>query len=190
MADMDRIPTSSADLTATLGGAVARPQPPTVSQLTERIKQSLEIAFPDVWVAGEISNFSRPASGHVYFTLKDDRAQLRATIWQSTAARLKFDFRDGLEVVCHGEIDVYPPRGSYQLIVRRIEPVGLGALQLAFRQLHQRLSAEGLFDPRRKRPLPRFPRRVAFVTSPTGAAIRDFLEVMRRGDSERVPGYT
>jgi exodeoxyribonuclease VII large subunit len=131
-------------------------------------------------VSGEISNLSRPQSGHVYFTLKDERAQLRATIWQSAATRLKFDFRDGLQVVCHGEIDVYPPRGSYQLIVRRVEPLGEGALQLAFRQLHGRLSAEGLFDPRRKRPLPRFPKRIAFVTSPTGAAVRDFLEVVRR----------
>jgi exodeoxyribonuclease VII large subunit len=152
----------------------------TVFQLTTQIKHSLEAAFPAVWVSGEISNLSRPQSGHVYLTLKDDRAQMRATIWQSTAARLKFDLHDGLEVVCQGDIDVYPPRGSYQLIVRRVEPLGIGGLQLAFRRLHERLSAEGLFAPERKRRLPKFPRRIAFVTSPTGAAIRDFLEVVRR----------
>lgn len=152
----------------------------SVYQLTCQIKQSLEAEFPGVWVSGEISNLSRPQSGHIYLTLKDERAQLRATVWQSAASRLKFDLHDGLEVVCQGDIDVYPPRGSYQLIVRRIEPLGVGALQLAFRQLHERLAKEGLFDPERKRPLPRFPRRVAFVTSPTGAAVRDFLEVARR----------
>lgn len=155
-------------------------QPLSVTQLTLQIKESLAAAFPSVWVAGELSNVARPQSGHIYLTLKDEDAQLRGVIWRSAASRLKFDLQDGQEVACRGDIDVYPPRGSYQLIIRHIEPLGVGALQLALRQLQERLAAEGLFDPRHKKPLPRFPRRIAFVTSPTGAAIRDFLEVLRR----------
>ena len=152
----------------------------SVSQLTARVKETLESAFPSVWVSGEISNLARPQSGHVYLTLKDERAQLRAVMWRRAASRLRFALQDGLQVVCEGEIDVYAPRGSYQLVVRRVEPLGAGALQLALRRLHEKLAAEGLFDSQRKRELPPFPRRVAFVTSPTGAAIRDFLEVVRR----------
>jgi exodeoxyribonuclease VII large subunit len=152
----------------------------TVSELTDRIKETLESAFPSIWVSGEISNLSRPHSGHIYLTLKDEAAQIRGVIWRGAAAGLRFDLQDGLEVICRGDIDVYPPRGSYQLVIRQIEPKGVGALQLAFRQLHARLAAEGLFDAQHKKPLPRFPRRIAFVTSPTGAAIRDFLEVVRR----------
>jgi len=155
-------------------------QPLSVTQLTLQIKESLETTFPSVWVAGELSNVARPQSGHVYLTLKDEGAQLRGVMWRSVASRLKFELQDGQEVVCRGDIDVYPPRGAYQLIVRQIEPLGEGALQLALRQLQQRLEAERLFDPRHKKPLPRFPRSIAFVTSPTGAAIRDFLEVLRR----------
>ncbi|MBC8875842.1 MAG: exodeoxyribonuclease VII large subunit [Planctomycetes bacterium] len=155
-------------------------QPLSVTQLTLQIKESLEASFPSVWVAGELSNVARPQSGHVYLTLKDEGAQLRGVMWRSAASRLKFELQDGQEVACRGDIDVYPPRGAYQLIIRQIEPLGEGALQLALRQLQQRLEAEGLFDPRHKKPLPRFPRRIAFVTSPTGAAIRDFLEVLRR----------
>lgn len=156
------------------------PQVWSVYDLTARIKDSLESGFRSVWVGGEISNFSRPQSGHCYFTLKDDRAQIRAVVWRTAASRLRFDLHDGLEVICEGDLEVYAPRGTYQLVVRRIEPRGIGALELALRKLKARLEAEGLFDPRRKRPLPKFPRRVAFVTSPTGAAIRDFLEVLRR----------
>jgi exodeoxyribonuclease VII large subunit len=152
----------------------------TVSQLTSQIKNSLESEFPNVWVAGEISNHSRPQSGHSYFTLKDDQAQIRAVMWRSAAARLKFDLADGLDVVCHGHIDVYAPRGSYQLVVDELQPKGVGALELALRKLREKLAAEGLFDPDRKRKLPAFPRRVAFVTSPTGAAIHDFLQVLQR----------
>ena len=133
-----------------------------------------------MWVVGEISNYSRPQSGHSYFTLKDDQAQIRAVMWRSAAARLKFDLADGLDVVCHGHIDVYAPRGSYQLVVDELQPKGVGALELALRKLREKLAAEGLFDPARKRKLPAFPRRVAFVTSPTGAAIHDFLQVLRR----------
>ena len=152
----------------------------TVSQLTAQIKNALEGEFPSVWVAGEISNYSRPQSGHSYFTLKDDRAQIRAVMWKGTTSRLKFDLADGLDVICHGHVDVYAPRGSYQLVVDELQPKGLGALELALRKLREKLAAEGLFDPARKRKLPVFPRRLAFVTSPTGAAVRDFLEVLRR----------
>lgn len=152
----------------------------TVSELTNQIKTQLEDSFGSVSVTGEICNFSRPQSGHCYLTLKDERAQIRAVIWRSTAARTKFDLHDGLEVVCRGAIDVYAARGSYQLVISSIQPKGMGAQELALRQLQAKLAAEGLFDIERKRPLPRFPRQIAVVTSPTGAAIRDFLEVLRR----------
>jgi exodeoxyribonuclease VII large subunit len=152
----------------------------SVSQLTAQIKDALEGEFPSVWVTGEISNYSRPQSGHCYFTLKDDQAQIRAVMWRSSAARLKFDVADGIDVICHGHIDVYAPRGSYQLVIDELQPKGMGALELALRKLREKLAAEGLFDPARKRKLPAFPRRLAFVTSPTGAAVRDFLEVLRR----------
>ncbi len=151
----------------------------SVSQLTARIKATLENSFPNVLVTGELSDVVRAHSGHIYLTLKDDRAQLRGVLWRSVANRLDFDLHDGQEVICRGELDVYPPRGSYQMVIRTIEPLGLGALQLAFRRLHRRLAEEGLFAQQRKKPLPRFPRRVAFVTSPSGAAIRDFLEAVR-----------
>jgi exodeoxyribonuclease VII large subunit len=152
----------------------------SVSELTGQIKGALEGRFSSVWVSGEISNFSRPSSGHCYLTLKDDGAQIRAVIWRNTARAARCELHDGLEVICQGYLDVYPPRGSYQLVIQKIEPKGLGALEQALRRLRDKLAAEGLFDPARKRPLPRFPRRIAFVTSPTGAAVRDFLEVLRR----------
>jgi exodeoxyribonuclease VII large subunit len=159
-------------------------QPPprvlTVSQLSTLIEGVLESTFHSLWVGGEVSDVSRPHSGHVYFTLKDEQAQIRGVIWRSTAQRLRFKLEEGQQVVCHGDLDVYPPRGTYQLVVRQVEPLGVGALQLAFKQLAQRLEAEGLFDPARKRKLPAFPRRVGFVTSPTGAAIHDFLQVAAR----------
>jgi exodeoxyribonuclease VII large subunit len=152
----------------------------TVSEVTDQIKDLLESSFPNVWIEGEISNFSQPRSGHCYLTLKDDEAQLPAVIWRSTVSRLRFDLHDGLEVVCLGHLDVYPPRGRYQLIIREIQPKGIGALELAFRQLRDKLAREGLFEPGYKKPLPAFSRRIAVVTSATGAAIRDFLEVLRR----------
>lgn len=152
----------------------------SVWELTSQIKSLMEGSFPSVWVSGEVSNLARPRSGHCYLTLKDDRAQLRAAIWRNAASRLQFDLQDGLEVVCRGHVDVYAPRGSYQLIIEQIEPKGIGALELAFRQLREKLAKEGLFDPDRKRPLPRFVRRIAVVTSPTGAAIHDFLQVLGR----------
>ena len=152
----------------------------SVGELTLRVKNLLESEFAEVWVAGEIADLARPRSGHCYLTLKDEQAQLPAVIWRSTAARLRFDLYDGLEVLCHGSLTVYPPHGRYQLVIQEIHPKGIGALELALRQLHARLAAEGLFAPERKRPLPRFARRIAVVTSPTGAALRDFLEVLRR----------
>ena len=152
----------------------------SVSQLTEQLKSVLYDQFNDVWVGGEISNLSRAQSGHVYLTLGDNYSQLRGLIWRSTALELDFELADGLEVICRGEIDVYPPRGTYQLIIQHIEPLGLGALQLAFRQLHAKLAAEGLFNAANKMPLPAFPQRIAIVTSPTGAAINDFLQVVTR----------
>jgi exodeoxyribonuclease VII large subunit len=152
----------------------------SVGELTQQIKDLLEGQFPSVWVTGEISNFSRPQSGHCYLTLKDDTAQIRAVVWRTVASRVRFDLDDGLEVICRGHLDVYAPRGSYQLVIDQIEPKGLGALEQALRKLREKLAVEGLFEPARKRPLPRFPRRIALVTSPTGAAIRDFLEALDR----------
>ena len=157
-----------------------QPRVLSVSELTAGIKELLEDSFPQVWVAGEISNFARPRSGHCYLTLKDEGAQLSAVIWRTTASRVRFDLHDGLEVICRGHVGVYAPHGKYQLIIQQIQPKGIGALELALRQLREKLAREGLFDPERKRPLPRFARRIALVTSPTGAAIRDFLEVLRR----------
>jgi exodeoxyribonuclease VII large subunit len=152
----------------------------SVTQLTAQLKGAVEERFSSVWVAGEISNFSQPQSGHAYFTLKDDGAQLRAVMWKTTAARLKLRLHDGLEAVCHGRLDVYPPRGSYQLVIDQLQPKGMGALDLALRQLREKLQRDGLFDRDRKRTLPRFPRRIGVVTSPTSAAVRDFLQVLGR----------
>jgi exodeoxyribonuclease VII large subunit len=167
------------DLFGSLFPAAAEPVL-TVGQLTAEIKDVLESTFASVWVSGEISNLSRPQSGHCYLTLKDESAQLRAVLWRTAASRVRFDLDDGLEVICQGHLDLYAPRGSYQLVIEQILPKGMGALELALRKLRQRLAAEGLFEAQRKRPLPRFPREIAIVTSPTGAALRDFLEVLRR----------
>lgn len=151
----------------------------SVGQLTFLVKDLLEAALPTVWVSGEISNLSRPQSGHYYFTLKDEDAQIRAVVWRTTAQRIKVDLQDGMDVICEGGLEVYPPRGSYQLVVRELHLKGVGALEQKLRRLHEKLKAEGIFDPARKRTLPMLPRRIAFVTSPTGAAIRDFLESLR-----------
>jgi exodeoxyribonuclease VII large subunit len=157
-------------------------EPPvlSVSELSNLLRGVVEECFPRVWVAGEVSNCTRAGSGHIYFTLKDDQAQLKAVIWRSAAQRLRFDLRDGQDVIASGPIEVYPPRGQYQLVADKLIPQGVGALELALRQLQQKLSAEGLFDPDRKRPLPRFPRKVALITSPTGAAVRDMIQVLTR----------
>ena len=152
----------------------------SVTELTARIKQALKTQFDEVALHAEVSNVARPKSGHIYFTLKDDGASIRAVIWRSDARRLAFDLTDGLSVRALGSLTVYEPRGEYQITVRRIEPEGIGALDLAFRQRFARLAAEGLFDPGRKRPLPRFPRRIVIVSSPTGAAVRDLLQVIAR----------
>ena len=156
------------------------PRPFSVGELSAQIKDLVEAGFPSVWVSGEISNLARPSSGHIYLTLKDDTAQLKAVVWRGNAQRVRFDLHDGLEVICHGHLEVYAPRGQYQLVIHSLEPRGMGALELALRQLRERLAREGLFDPARKRPLPAFVRQIAVVASPTGAAIRDFLQVLGR----------
>ncbi|MHB1845217.1 MAG: exodeoxyribonuclease VII large subunit [Deltaproteobacteria bacterium] len=150
----------------------------TVGELTGKIKGLLEGEFPRVVVSGELSNFRRQTSGHLYFTLKDGEACLGGVLWRQAATRLGFDPKDGLEVVCHGRVELYAPHGKYQLIAERMEPLGAGALALAFEQLKARLEKEGLFEPARKRPLPFLPRKIGVVTSPTGAALRDFLRVL------------
>ena len=152
----------------------------TVTQLTNRIKDLIEGAFPDIWVEGEISNLSIPQSGHAYFTLKDEHAQVRAVLFRSAQRFLKFTLQHGIQVICRGRASVYEPRGEYQLILDYIEPKGVGALQLAFEQLKAKLEKEGLFDFNRKKPLPVLPRRIGIITSPTGAAIRDMLRVIKR----------
>jgi len=150
----------------------------SVSQLTHALRDLLEGAYPSVWVEGEISNFSAPASGHWYFTVKDEGASLSAAMFRGQNRRVRFRPEGGMSVLCHGRISVYPPRGNYQLIVDRIEPRGVGDLRLAFEQMRARLHSEGLFDESRKRQLPFLPVRVGIVTSPTGAAIRDMMRVL------------
>jgi exodeoxyribonuclease VII large subunit len=152
----------------------------TVGELAMRIKAQLEDQFPAVWVEGEISNLRTPSSGHAYFTLKDDTAQLRCVLFRGRGRRVAFQPEDGMQVLAFGGLDVYLARGEYQLVVELLEPKGVGALQLAFEQLKRRLEAEGLFDAARKRPLPPFPRTIGIVTSRTGAAIRDMLHVIDR----------
>ncbi len=160
----------------------ARRGPPvySVHELTGIIRARLEKLFPRVGVSGEVSNLSRPRSGHLYFSIKDRQACLRVVMFRSAARQLRFRLHDGLKVCAFGSIGVYPQRGDYQLLAERLEPEGLGALQLAFEQLKARLASEGLFDARRKQALPRFPRCIGVVTSPTGAALRDICSTLRR----------
>ncbi|HZI59130.1 MAG TPA: exodeoxyribonuclease VII large subunit [Pyrinomonadaceae bacterium] len=155
-------------------------KPLTVSQLTNSIRIALESRFASVWVEGEISNFKSHSSGHWYFTLKDSNAQLRAKCFRSTNTKIRFRPTDGLHVRARGKLSLYAPRGEYELVVDALDPVGAGALRIAFEQLRDRLNAEGLFAKELKRPLPVLPRRVGIVTSPTGAAIRDILNVISR----------
>jgi exodeoxyribonuclease VII large subunit len=156
----------------------------TVSELTRRVKGALEGVFPSLWITGEVSNLRRPPSGHVYLTLKDAEAQVRAVIWGSTARYLKRLPADGEQVLCRGRLTVYEARGEYQVVVDYLEPAGVGALYRRIEEVKSRLLAEGLLDPARKRTLPGLVRRVAVVTSPTGAAVRDVLQVLGR----RAPG--
>ena len=152
----------------------------SVSELTERIRDLLASEFTDIWVEGEISNCHAAQSGHLYFTLKDPRAQARCVCFRNQVRLLKFHPEDGLHVTVRGSVGVYEPRGEYQIYVEYLEPVGLGALQLAFEQLKKRLEAEGLFEPARKKPLPVLPRRIGLLTSPRGAAVRDVVRILRR----------
>src|SRR5205823_792929 len=138
----------------------------SVGELTRTIKGLIEEGFSSVWVAGEISNLARPSSGHSYFTLKDSEAQLRTVVWRSVALRLRFELREGMEVIVRGRMSVYAPRGEYQLSVEELHPKGVGAQELALRQLKEKLFRLGYFAPDRKKPVPRFPRRIALVTSP------------------------
>ena len=157
-----------------------RPQIYTIAQLTNRIKQLLEGEIGVVWVSGEISNYRLAASGHAYFTLKDADCQLDAVMFKGRMSRVKFEPENGLEVLARGAVSVYARRGNYQLVVEELQPKGLGALQLAYEKLKKKLEAEGLFDQKHKKKLPLLPRRIGVVTSPTGAAFRDILNVIRR----------
>src|SRR5580693_2690160 len=152
----------------------------TVSELTARIRELLGRSFTDVWVEGEISNCREAQSGHIYCTLKDDRAQVRCVCFKNQLRLMKFRPEDGLHVTVRGSISIYEARGEYQIYVENIEPVGLGALQLAFDQLKKRLEAEGLFAAERKKPLPLLPRCIGLITSPSGAAVRDVVRILRR----------
>lgn len=152
----------------------------TVSSLTREIRDRLETHFALVWVSGEVSNLRQPLSGHFYFTLKDAGAQLRAVLFKGSHQHLRYKPQEGNQILCRGRLTVYEPRGDYQLIVDYLEPLGMGALAQAFEALKSRLQAEGLFDPARKQPLPFLPRRIALVTSPTGAVVRDFLRLLRQ----------
>lgn len=161
-----------------------------VSELLNRLKKQAEASFDFVWVEGEVSGLRRPASGHCYFSLKDDGGVLRAVMFRHQAGLLRFRLEDGQRVLCQGRLSVYVARGEVQLVVDTAEPLGAGALALAFEQLKRRLAAQGVFDAERKKPLPELPRRVAVVTSPTGAALRDFLKVVeRRGQRLEVAVY-
>src|ERR687885_387525 len=152
-------------------------RPLSVSELTAAVRGAIENRFSSVWVEGEISNFKAAQSGHWYFTIKDEWSQIRATCFRGVNGRIRFRPSDGLQVRARGRLTVYEPRGEYELMVEALDPVGAGALRVAFEQMRERLSAEGLFDEELKRPLPLLPHRVAVVTSPTGAAIRDILTI-------------
>ncbi len=158
--------------------AQVRPRALSVGELTRLLRVQLEPRFKDVWVAGEVASFRRQASGHLYFALKDEEASISAVVWASQARRIPFAIEEGLEVVARGFIEIYPPHGKYQLVVQELEPRGAGAQALLLKQIKERLHADGLLDPARKRRLPFLPRRVGVATSPTGAALRDFLRVL------------
>jgi exodeoxyribonuclease VII large subunit len=152
----------------------------TVSEITRQIKLSLEHRFPRVWVQGEISNFKQHSSGHLYFTLKDEGAQISGVMWRSRAEGLLFLPETGMKVIARGSITVYPPRGNYQLDVEQLTPLGVGELQLAFEKLKRKLAAEGLFDEEHKKPIPEYPETIGIITSETGAALQDIRSVLER----------
>ncbi|PIR20956.1 MAG: exodeoxyribonuclease VII large subunit [Deltaproteobacteria bacterium CG11_big_fil_rev_8_21_14_0_20_47_16] len=158
----------------------AGPRVLSVTEITTGIRNILEGTFDDVWVCGEVSNWRPASSGHWYFSLKDANSQLSAVMFRGVNSAVKFKVEQGMELICHGKLSVYPPRGSYQIIIDYCEPKGVGALQLAFEQLKKKLADEGLFDKSKKKPIPYMPRRVGVVTSPTGAAVRDICTVLRR----------
>lgn len=152
----------------------------TVAEITKYIRMIVEDSFPGVWVEGEISNFIRHSSGHMYFSMRDASAVLKCAMFKRANEKLKFLPKDGMKVICFGSVGVYEARGDYQLIVEEIEPKGIGALQLQFQQLKEKLKKEGLFDEAHKVPIPYLPTKIGIVTSPTGAAIRDILNIARR----------
>src|SRR5712692_7872885 len=152
----------------------------TVAELSACIRGLLGDEFDDIWVAGEISGCRMASSGHCYFTLKDQDAQLKCACFRASLRYLKFKPQDGIAVLARGHIDVYEARGEYQLLVEALEPQGHGALQFAFEQLKKKLAAEGLFEAARKRPIPRLPRRIGIVTSPSGAVIGDITQILSR----------
>ena len=158
----------------------AQSQAMTVSEITAQIKSNLESEFLSVWVQGEVSNFKGASSGHAYFSLKDDGATISVAAFGWGKKKKTFELKDGLEVICKGNVSVYAPRGNYQLLVDTIEPLGAGALQLAFEQLKEKLQKEGLFDRARKREIPKYPAKIVVITSPQAAALKDVLTVLRR----------
>lgn len=152
----------------------------TISQLNAAIKSLLETQFPFVWIVGEISNFRIPASGHYYFTLKDEAAQISAVMFRGQQRQLKFDPSDGMRITAMGRLSVYEPRGTYQIILEYMEPAGIGALQIAFEKLKARLAEEGLFDDKHKQPIPFLPQKIVLITSPSGAVVHDMLNIIDR----------
>lgn len=162
-----------------------RAKVPTVSEVNRRIRGHIENSFFDVWVRGEVSTFRKPVSGHAYFVVKDNTSQLKAVMFKGQLAKLKFQLKEGMEVLLHGSVSVYEARGEYQIVCDMAEPVGVGALQLAFEQLKAKLQAEGLFDPKKKKKLPPLPKRIGIVTSATGAAVKDILKVLSRRYPDR-----
>ena len=172
--------TSSLGFPASLSQTAPSKRIVTVSELTGLLRASIEEQFSDIWLEGEISNLRAPGSGHVYCTLKDKTSQIRAVLFRSSAVRLRFALQEGMQVIVRGRLTVYEPRGEYQIVLDTVEPKGIGALQMAFEQLKERLAAEGLFDQGKKKSIPAFPLTVGIVTSLTGAAIQDILVVLRR----------
>ena len=153
-------------------------KPLSITQLTQAVKGTLEEEFASVWVEGEVSNFVKAASGHVYLTLKDPNSQLGSVLYRGVGLRLKFELRDGMEIIAQGRLGVYVPQGKYQFTIEQVVPKGIGPLELAFQQLREKLRLKNYFLPGRKKPLPRFPKSIALITSATGAAVRDMLETL------------